>query len=401
MSSDIPDEMMDEEELGTELEPGREPPPWSQAPDWVHLSDASPTAKELHTLLSAHINQKRAGKRVVWPSTRSLAKMLKLSRRDKVGPFVGELVKLKAIDKARRGMPARNVYVVHQMPPEGYDGPLSVADWYERNREVLAAEAAADKTTRDNRKAAKKKAATGQQGETGEPDQTGQSEQTEQQVTPVTPNTGQQAEGAPVTPDTGQLVTPENGQPVTPPAGREQEEVELDEVEPEQGVDQKPPAAADGGSNVKVAQTTIDGTEEPLGEEQEPDPKDVAKGIARVWIEYWAHPKRNTPIGGSAPHVLHARMTTCVLGFLVGGYSKDEIGKALNLVGEPVIPTSDRLQRALREVRGGTPPPQRGSAARRTGANVESEWADVRPNQAGRGAAPAFAAAGTGGASEW
>jgi hypothetical protein len=389
--SDIPDEIMDEEELGTELEAGREPPPWSQAPDWVHLSEASPTAKELHTILSAHINQKRAGKRVVWPSTRSLAKMLGLPRRDKVSPFIAELVKLQAIDKARRGMPARNVYVVHQMPPEGYDGPLSVADWYERNRDALAAEAAIDKDIRDNRKAAKKKDAAGQK---------------KQQVTPVTPDTGQLGDGAPVTPDTGQLVAPDTGQLVTPPAGREQEEVELDEVEPEQGVDQKPPAGAAGDADAKIAQTTIDGTEEPLGEAL-PNPKDVAKGIARVWIEYWAHPKRNSPIGGAAERVLHARMTSCVLGFLTRDYTQDEIGKALNLIAEPVIPTTDRLQRALGEVRGVRPPAGRGGPrqARRTGANVEREWSDVRPaggkSSSNGDAKAAFATASTGGASEW
>lgn len=396
VNRDVPDEMLDEEELGTELEPGREPPPFTQAPDWVALADISPTARHLHTVLSAHINQRRAGQRVVWPSTRSLAKILNLSRRDKVSPFIAELVKLGAIDKARRGMPARNVYVIHQMPPQGYTGPLSVSEWYERHRDELAAEAAADDTARAAKKEAKRAAAAAKKvsGESGD---NVQAEQVGTQVTPVTPDSGQQGEEPPVTPDAGQLVAPPDGQPVTPPGGREQYEVEQEQLEQEQAQDQKPPADADGGAaRSKIAQQTIDGGEEPLDAEKIADPKDVAKGIARVWLGYWADPKRNTPIGGAAPHVLHARMTSCVLGFLTREYTREEIGKALNLIAEPIIPTPDRLQRALREVREGRPTPRQSRNGRRSGADVENDWADVRPAEGTK----QMAAASTGGA-EW
>lgn len=127
--------------------------------------------------------------------------------------------------------------------------------------------------------------------------------------------------------------------------------------------------------HVSEGQITIDGSVEPPPAPREITNTDLANEIARVWIGYWSSPKKNTPIGGSAPHVLQAMMTSLVLGFLNHGYSRDEIGKALNQIGEPVIPEKPRMQRALAAVRGHRPPAQQGS---RAGARVNGYWDGVR-----------------------
>jgi hypothetical protein len=124
-------------------------------------------------------------------------------------------------------------------------------------------------------------------------------------------------------------------------------------------------------------QITIDGDTEAPAKAREITDKDVANEIARVWIDYWSQ-KRRTPIGGAADHVLQAKMARSVLGFLGRGYAREEIGKALNLIGEPIIPTAERLQRALAAGRGVRPPTQ---TRERAGARVNGYWDDVRAAQ--------------------
>jgi len=130
-----------------------------------------------------------------------------------------------------------------------------------------------------------------------------------------------------------------------------------------------------GVEQVSEGQMTIDGKVEAPPTEREITNRDVANEIARVWIGYWAGPKKNTPIGGGAPRALQAKMSGLVLGFLDHGYSREEIGKALNLIGEPVIPEKPRLQRALAQGRGHRPPTQ---PANRAGARVNGYWDQVR-----------------------
>lgn len=349
MKTDVPDDFMEE---GTEVVTGREPPPHTQAPDWIRFSPISSSAKELHTVLKAHVNQVR-GDTVVWPSTRSLAKILGLSRRDRVSPLLKELVSIEAIEIKRHGMPARNIYVVHSLPPAGYAGPLSVSEWYVRNREALNAEAAADKSKRDER-ASRNKASD-----------------TEQQVTPVTPDTGQQ----PVTPDTGQLVDATAGQHVAPPAGRKQEEEEQDEEKEE-----KPAGPADrrGDSKPAAIQTTIDGSDEALPEKTAPTTTQVAFGLADVWINWWA--SRGTPIAANNPK---HQLKSLVKQFLDAEYTETELKDALRSLNEP-IPTKPQLQRELIRARGGSA----GSAVRpqqRAGAKVNGYWDQVREAEAGNG----------------
>jgi hypothetical protein len=141
---------------------------------------------------------------------------------------------------------------------------------------------------------------------------------------------------------------------------------------------------------VSEGQITIDGKVEAPPAAREITNKDIANEIARVWIGYWSSPKKNTPIGGGAPHVLQATMTSLVRGFLDHGYDREEIGKALNLIGEPVIPEKPRLQRALAAGRGHQPPAQQKS---RAGARVNGYWDGVRATE---GEQPEMASAAAG-----
>jgi HNH endonuclease len=68
------------------------------------------------------------------PPTRArLAGLLGYSRPDKIDPIVADLEKLGSIRVVRgrrgpNGSPIPNLYLVHDEPPAGYEGPLSLAD---------------------------------------------------------------------------------------------------------------------------------------------------------------------------------------------------------------------------------------------------------------------------------
>ncbi len=143
-------------------------------------------------------------------------------------------------------------------------------------------------------------------------------------------------------------------------------------------------------------QGTIDGKDEnPATEGETPD--QAAFGIANGWMKYRS--EQGCPVAGSRPQ---HQLKSLVLPFLNAGYTKKEIKNAMAALSEG-IPSRSQLQRELdrRRTGGATTRVPAHREARRAGANVEGEWADIRPTQAGPGAAPAFAAAGTGGASEW
>lgn len=324
MSLDVTDPFDDfdfDDDDGAEVVAGREPPPWTQAPDWVSYADIEGLARFLHTVLKSHLNQKR-GDKVAKPGTRSLAKILGLSRRDKVSPLLKQLVGIQAIEIKKVGMPARNIYVVHTMPPEGYEGPLTGAEWYRRNREQMKAEAAADKVKRDARRE-RAKARTGS---------------TSTEVVAVTPDVGQQQ---PVTPDTGQQVASPGGHLVTPPAGREQDEEEQHEVEQDSvpPSEVRPPTPDSNSDDVPV-QSALVGEDKPLAS-KEPTFCDRAYGIANGWIAY--RKEQGAPISGAR---VQAKLKSLIKPALEAGYSDAEVKWALADIGRG-IPTDDALDDAL------------------------------------------------------
>jgi hypothetical protein len=206
-----------------EIEPGRVPPPHTPAPDWITMSAFSAAAQKLHKVLGMHVNRDR-GDGIVWPSTRSLAALMGYSRGDKISTLLKELAAGKAIEIRRRGVPCRNVYVWHQLPPEGYTGPVTLKDWYSRNRPLLDQMRKAEQARRKARRKTSAKA----------------------QVNPDTPDPGgtQADPGCP--PDGGDQAHPDSGDPDTPDPGREQEEEEQEEKNPPPTPHDEPAAPDDG-----------------------------------------------------------------------------------------------------------------------------------------------------------
>ncbi|MEU7620520.1 hypothetical protein AB0B27_31135 [Micromonospora rifamycinica] len=204
-----------------DLKRGRESPQWTDVHDWVALSGVSPGAICLYVVLRMHVNRQR-GDDMVKTSMLTLAVLMGMSRGDKIKGYLDELVKIGAVDVERGGLHRRNQYVVHQLPPDGYTGKITLKAWYEQHRALIALKRADEKAKRDARRAAAKAKAL---------------------VSAVTPDSGEQPE-TPVTPDRGEHVTPVSGEPVTPISGREPDVVGPDDVEP-------PPPASSGDSQEK------------------------------------------------------------------------------------------------------------------------------------------------------
>ncbi|WP_131787344.1 helix-turn-helix domain-containing protein, partial [Protofrankia symbiont of Coriaria ruscifolia] len=113
--------------------------PYTQLGDWVALSGITDHAKALYWHLSMHINTRR-GDTEVWPTRDVLAEWSGFSRPNSIDRYLTELVDLGAIEivtsRYANGMRSRNCYMIHQSPPAGYTGPTSLAEFYERRREV-------------------------------------------------------------------------------------------------------------------------------------------------------------------------------------------------------------------------------------------------------------------------
>lgn len=114
------------------LRAGRRAQTFVATPEWVVFSGVSPQAIALYTVLLAHVNRERRDG-IVWPGMGSLAAMLGFKQRKSVQRYLGELVALGAVDVDReRSMRRRNLYTVHETPPDGYAGPRSLREYYER-----------------------------------------------------------------------------------------------------------------------------------------------------------------------------------------------------------------------------------------------------------------------------
>ncbi|GGM14131.1 hypothetical protein [Micromonospora yangpuensis] len=216
---------------------GRESPQWTDVHDWVALSGVSPTAIALYVVLRMHVNRER-GDHMVKTSMLTLAVLMGMSRGDKIKPYLDELVAIGAVDVDRGGLHRRNTYVVHQLPPLGYPGKITLKSWYNEHRALIALKRADEKAKRDARRAAAK--AKGQ-------------------VSAVTPETGEQAETA-VTPGTGEQVTPESGEPVTPVSGREPDVLGPDDGEPPL------PASSSDGQEEEETSPPAEGQPRPVDE---------------------------------------------------------------------------------------------------------------------------------------
>lgn len=234
------------------LRTGRSAPTKTDIHDWVMYSGISPIAIALYVILRSHVNRER-GDDLVWTSSLTLAVLLgDYSRGDKIKPYMDELVALKAIERERTGLHGRNQYLVHQLPPDGYTGPLNGKEWYARNKKDLEAKRAAEKVARDARRS-KQKA------------------QKNTRSSLVNPVSGEQAPTPSVHPDSGEPVPLNRGEPVHPDSGRE----------PRRGLEpagNEPPPPA-GSSGPPPAWAVEPEQEQIPFPEQTPTPADAGAGL--------------------------------------------------------------------------------------------------------------------------
>jgi hypothetical protein len=170
----------------------RRAPSYTVVKDWVPAC-VSAMAGKLYHFYRMHLNRERADG-LVWPTMETAAVYLGLSRGDKVTPYMDELETAGAIHATREGQEdGRYLVLVYEDPPDDFDGPVTLTEWYQANRAELDRRRAAAKVKRVARKAAKA-------------------------ARPAdTPSTGDPAD----TPSTGDPDTPSTGDADTPSTGRE------------------------------------------------------------------------------------------------------------------------------------------------------------------------------------
>lgn len=97
--------------------------PYSTVGDWVALSGVSPRAVQVYVLLRSFVNTRRDDDRT-WPGQRLLARGLGVRKAHTVSAAIAELVAVGAVDVevVTTATGRRNIYTVHEAPPDGYTG---------------------------------------------------------------------------------------------------------------------------------------------------------------------------------------------------------------------------------------------------------------------------------------
>ena len=120
-----------------ELQAGRRAP-YTMTPDWVLLAPISRDAKVIYWALAGHVNQNR-GDDDVWPTQQHLAKIVGYKKSRDVRNRINELVEINAVEvrktRTHDGMRPRSIYTVHQTPPEQWEHPTSLKDFYQTLKE--------------------------------------------------------------------------------------------------------------------------------------------------------------------------------------------------------------------------------------------------------------------------
>lgn len=116
----------------------RSPYRFTMVPQWALLkTDLSDAGYRVYSLLLAHVNTAQADGKV-WPHQKTLADMLG-RRREAVGRVIreelepGGLVTVKEDRYGTNDSRRRNIYFVHEEPPEGENVYASLSDWRDRN----------------------------------------------------------------------------------------------------------------------------------------------------------------------------------------------------------------------------------------------------------------------------
>jgi hypothetical protein len=110
--------------------------PFTQCPDWILLAPVSRGAKLCYWTLKAHVNMERekVGNTEVWPTQNMIAEIMGLAEGRQIRPYLKQLITIEAIEvrkvRHRGKMRQRSIYTVHGTPPDGYDNPKSLKDFY-------------------------------------------------------------------------------------------------------------------------------------------------------------------------------------------------------------------------------------------------------------------------------
>lgn len=141
---------------------GRRWTPHTQVADWVSMSAVKPGAKSLYTILCLHLFV-HGGNGICQPNKEALAIMLgRLSKGSAIDTYLKDLVKLGAVtirQVTSASGTRRNVYAVHQTPPDGYTGPVTIKEFYEQfGAEAKRRNQAQRQRLRDYRQARKQSA---------------------------------------------------------------------------------------------------------------------------------------------------------------------------------------------------------------------------------------------------
>ena len=103
-------------------------------PQWALLMPGlSDAALRVYALLLAHVNA-ADNNGEAWPQQQAMAAMLG-RHRNSIGRAIRELSEAGLVDVTVERYGAnnsrrRNIYIVHELPPDGYDGPASIVEWY-------------------------------------------------------------------------------------------------------------------------------------------------------------------------------------------------------------------------------------------------------------------------------
>ncbi|MFD7764089.1 hypothetical protein [Streptomyces microflavus] len=151
MSAHDPEDLEEQYEVAV----GRKAP-YTIVPDWITLHDElDPQAKAVYGVLAMHVNVQK-GDGISWPTRLVIAEMLNWSREQSPDKYIKQLVAVGAVDTEDWTRPNGSKgkrYYVHQTPPPGYTGVTTLAEWFKRRREALAAARPAPKPGRPRRAA--------------------------------------------------------------------------------------------------------------------------------------------------------------------------------------------------------------------------------------------------------
>ncbi|MEY9878179.1 hypothetical protein ABH931_007706 [Streptacidiphilus sp. MAP12-33] len=128
---------------GDEIVPEEWPTYYTQVPVWVLLSGVSAKAYLMYAFLAEHINNRVPGQRIACPKQTAIARVLALKDDRKVAGYRRELEDLGAIRvseyRYRGGMRRGYRYVVRFNPPLGYEGLMTLGQFYDAHPDVRSA----------------------------------------------------------------------------------------------------------------------------------------------------------------------------------------------------------------------------------------------------------------------